>query len=399
MRSACYVLPVPVQIAESVAVAPPSLPPARPAFCAPLAVVFVLEAEIGVAPGRPPPVSLGGPTDRRLGSLLPVTMAGSWGYGRLVLGCGTFGGIGGSANLVGRGLDERSAFATMDEAVGLGVTLFDTAESYAGGASEIMIGRWLAERDSSITDRVRLATKVAPPNVDGRDGRFDAAFLEQKFSGSLQRLGVDTVEFLLTHAPDDGTPIEHTLEGLEAIRSSGRCRYLGACNVDAGQLTAALDAAERLGISGYQVVQNGYSLLRPQDDGIVRSICSERNLAFTPYSPLAGGALTGKYQRDVSPPPDSRLALRPDGVDELLTAAVYDAIDRLRSDAERRHGVDCGALALAWLLHRTDVTAVITGPARRSPHLGLAAAAADIVLPDADFAEIEMWFTSAATGE
>jgi 1-deoxyxylulose-5-phosphate synthase len=314
-----------------------------------------------------------------------------------VLGCGTFGGIGGSPKLVGRGLDEPLAFATMDEAVGLGITLFDTAERYAGGASEIMIGRWLVERDSAVTDRVRLATKVAPPDVDGPGGRFDAAFLEEKFSGSLQRLGVDTVEFLLTHAPDDGTPTEETLEGLEAIRASGRCRYLGACNVDAGQLTAALDTAERLGISGYQVVQNGYSLLAPQDDRAVRSICAERDLAFTPFSPLAGGALTGKYHRDVTPPPDSRMALRPDGVDQLLTPAVFDAIDRLRSDAQSRHEVECGALALAWLLHHREVTAVITGPARGSPHLELAAQAVEVALSDADFAEIESWFATAAT--
>jgi aryl-alcohol dehydrogenase-like predicted oxidoreductase len=283
----------------------------------------------------------------------------------------------------------------MDEAVGLGITLFDTAERYAGGRSEIMIGRWLADRDSTVTDRVRLATKVAPPGIDGREGRFDAAFLEEKFSGSLQRLGVDSVEFLLTHAPDDGTPIEETLEGLEAIRADGRCRYVGACNVNAGQLTAALDAAERLGISSYEVVQNGYSLLAPQDDRAVRSICAERDLAFTPFSPLAGGALTGKYQRDVIPPPDTRMALRPDGVDQLLTPAVFDAIDRLRYDAERRHGVECGALALAWLLHHGEVTAVVTGPARVSPHLQLAARAADVVLSDADFTEIESWFVSA----
>ena len=221
-----------------------------------------------------------------------------------MLGCGTFGGIGGSPKLVGRGLDEPLAFATMDEAVALGITLFDTAERYAGGASEIMIGRWLAERDSAVTDRVRLATKAAPPCVDGSGGPFDAAFLEERLSGSLQRLGVATVEFLLTHAPDDATPIEETLEGLEAIRASGRCRYVGASNVDAGQLTAALDAAEQLGIGGYQVVQNAYSLLEPQDDRAVRSICAERDLAFTPFSPLAGGALTAKYQRDVTPPPE-----------------------------------------------------------------------------------------------
>jgi 1-deoxyxylulose-5-phosphate synthase len=328
-----------------------------------------------------------------------VTSPSFWDYGNVVLGCGTFGGIGGSANLFGRGLDEPSAFATMDEAVRLGINLFDTAERYAGGASESMIGRWLADRSSAVTEPVRLCTKVAPPYLDGPGGPFDAAFVEEKFSGSLERLGIDKVELLLTHAPDDGTPIEETLEGLEAIRASGRCRHVGACNVDATQLLTALDAAERLGLHGYQVVQNGFSLLSPQADQAVRSICVERGLAFTPFSPLAGGALTGKYQRGISPPPDTRMALRPDGVDELLTPAVFGAIDRLRAGAKTRHGVECGALALAWLLHHRQVTSVVTGPSRRSPHLELAAQAVDIVLLEAEFQGIESWFVSAASSE
>ncbi len=172
---------------------------------------------------------------------------------------------------------------------------------------------------------------------------------------------------------------------------------MGASNVDASQLTAALDAAERLGINGYSLVQNAYSLLQPGDDRAVRSLCAERDLAFTAFSPLAGGALTAKYRRDVTPPPNSRMALRPDGVDELLTPAVHDAIDQLRSEAERRHGVECGALALAWLLHDREVSAVVTGPARASPHLELAARALDVVLSDADFAEIGSWFASPAS--
>ena len=102
---------------------------------------------------------------------------------------------------------------------------------------------------------------------------------------------------------------------------------------------------------------------------------------------------------EATPPPDSRLALRPDGIAELLTAGVHDAIDRLRFEAERGHGVECGALALAWLLHHREVTAVVIGPARRPPHLALAAEAIDVVLSDADFAEIESWFASAAAGQ
>jgi aryl-alcohol dehydrogenase-like predicted oxidoreductase len=323
-------------------------------------------------------------------------MSSSWSYGSFVLGCGTFGGIGGSAELIGRGLDEPAAFAAMDEALALGIVLFDTAERYAGGASEEMIGRWLTDRGPGVSDRVRVATKVAPPDVDGPGGRFDGAFLEGKFIGSLQRLGLDAVEMLFTHAPDDVTPIEETLEGLEAIRSGGLCRHLGACNVDADQLTDALDAAERLGIVGYQVVQNGYSLMQPDTDDAVREICVERDVAYTAYSPLAAGALTGKYQRGTTPPPDSRLALRPEGTDELLTAAVFDAIDRLRLEATERYEVACGALALAWLTHHPDVAAAVTGPSRTTPHLALAREAIGVELSGEDHDLIRTWFTDAA---
>lgn len=322
-----------------------------------------------------------------------------WEYGSFILGCGTFGGVGGSRHLIGRGLDERSAFATMDEAIAIGITLFDTAESYAAGASETMIGRWLAERGQSRSDGVRISTKVAPPRGNGGDQRFDAAFLERKFARSLDRLGTTSVEFLLTHAPDDNTPIEYTLEGLEAIRASGRCRSVGACNIGAEQLAAALDGAERMGIEHYRLVQNAFSLLEPENDLAVRSICSERGIAYTPFSPLAGGVLTGKYHRNKPAPADSRLALRPDGTDELLTPFVHDAIDRLKADAEFRRGTSCGALALAWLLNHPGVTSLVTGPSSRPPHLQLAAQATNISVTEHDFDEIASWFVSATAGK
>jgi aryl-alcohol dehydrogenase-like predicted oxidoreductase len=159
-----------------------------------------------------------------------MVSADRWPYGPYALGCRTFGGIGGSPELIGRGLDETAAMAALDEAVGLGVTLFDTAERYALGASEMMIGKWLASQSDSTIDRVRISTKVAPPWVDGTAGQFDVDYIERKFSDSLGRPGVDRVEFFLLHAPDPNTPIKETLEALETIRSSGRCAHVGACN-------------------------------------------------------------------------------------------------------------------------------------------------------------------------
>lgn len=317
-----------------------------------------------------------------------------WQHGPVLLGCGTFGGIGSATDLIGRGMDEQTAFATMDEAARLGITLFDTAGGYAAGASEEMIGRWLVSRGDEAAGVIRLATKALPPHLHGSDRRFDAAYLQESVEGSLERLGVESVELFLTHAPDDATPIEETLEGLEALREAGRSRLLGACNVDASQLTEALDAAARLGVAGYQVVQNGYSLLEPADEQDVREICAVRGLAFTAFSPLAGGVLTGKYRRASAAPSGTRLDLRPEGFDELLTDERFDAIDRLRERARDRHSVDCGALALSWLTDDPSVTAVITGPSRAAPHLGLAQQALGLDLSEVERSEIAAWFAS-----
>ena len=322
----------------------------------------------------------------------------AWVSGPVVLGCGSFGGIGGARELIGRGLDESASLATLDEAAALGMTMLDTAERYAAGASEVMIGRWLAERDAAVTARARITTKVAPAFASGGDASFDAAFIEPVFSGSLERLGVENVDWLLTHAPDQATPIETTLEALESIRASGGCRHVGGCNLDGRQLREALDAAERLGFEGYELVQNGYSLLRPDDEAEVRDLCRERGLAFTAFSPLAGGVLTGKYRRSEPAAPGTRLDLRPEGFDELLTPAVHDAIDVLAARAGEL-GVSTGALALAWLAHRDDVTALITGPSRSAPYVGLAAEALEIHLAADLAAELTERFRTAARQE
>lgn len=322
-----------------------------------------------------------------------MALAQSWPYGSFVLGTGTFGGIGGSRELIGRGLDEAAAHATLDEAVDLGIVLFDTGERYADGASEVLIGRWLASQTHATIERVCIATKVAPSWVDGPGGPFDLAYIDEKFCGSLDRLGVDTVEILMTHAPDAETPIEETLEALETIRASGRCLHVGACNLDADGLSEALDAAQRLGIVGYEVVQNEYNLLTVDDEAATRSICMERGVAFTPYSPLAGGVLTGKYARDKEPAPDSRLALRPDAAG-LLNETVHDAIDELRECAANEYKVECGALALAWVARHPDVIAPVVGPSRLSPHLSLTKQALDVDLTATDFSEIAHLFSS-----
>jgi 1-deoxyxylulose-5-phosphate synthase len=314
---------------------------------------------------------------------------------RIILGCGTFGGIGGAKALIGRGLDRAAAFETLDEGLALGVTVLDTAERYAEGESERVIGEWLHRQPADVRAGLHIATKVAPPFADGDAGQlFDRVFVERKLAASLERLGVPSVTFYLSHAPDRGTPIERTLEGFAAVVESGQVRNIGCCNVDASQLREALDASDRLGLPAFEWVQNSFSLLAPDEEREVRAICAERSLGFTPFSPLAGGALTGKYKRGELFPEGTRLALRPEGVTELLSDRIYDALDRLGAEADRC-GASTAALALAWMLAHPDCTAPVVGPARTAPHLGHAREALALELSPGTISEMASWFSAA----
>jgi len=311
---------------------------------------------------------------------------------KAILGCGTFGGIGGSRELIGRGLDTAASLATLDEAQALGINVLDTAERYANGESERVIGAWLSRQPSAVRDSLHIATKVAPPYVDGTgDVPFDRPFIERKLETSLQRLGVERVTFYLSHAPDDKTPIEETLTGFAAVIGAGKVGHIGCCNVSAEQLLAALDASERLGIPGFEWVQNCFNLLTPDADREVRAICRERGLGYTPFSPMAGGVLTGKYKRGQPFPEGSRMALRPEGFDEKMTDAVFTALEALQAEAGHR-GVGSGSLALAWIMAHPDCTAPVVGPSRQAPHLGHVADAMKVSLTPEEHARLTAVF-------
>lgn len=308
----------------------------------------------------------------------------------IVLGCGTFGGIGSPAHLIGHGLDEAASMAAMDEAAALGVNLFDTSTSYAAGASERFIGRWLGAQQPEIRDRIHVATKVGVVStVDGMGVDLSPGNINRQLEQSLERLGVDRVDLCLSHAQDDDTPIESTLEGFAAQIEAGRVGSIGTSNVSAEQLEAALNASDRLGLPRYEWVQNEYNLLNRGDEGRVFDLCREHGLGYTPFSPLAGGVLSGKYRRGAEPPPGTRMALRPEGAE--LSDALFDAIDRLAALAQR-HGASTGALALAWVMHQRQVTSLIAGPSRTPEHLRLAREALAVSLSEEECREIGDWF-------
>lgn len=309
---------------------------------------------------------------------------------RVTLGCGTFGGVGTPANLIGRGLDRAASWAAMTEAVALGITLFDTAFSYAGGASEQFIAAWLETQPASTRERIRLATKVGNVVTDsGVRVDLSPATISEQLGISLERLGVPRVDFCLAHDFDAATPIESTLEGFARAIESGLVSHIGACNVNAMQMTSALRASARLGLPRYEWIQNEYNLLQRRDELDLFALCEREEIGYTPFSPMAGGRLTGKYARGQPPPPDSRLALRPDG--DATSSAYLDQVALLAQAAARR-GCSPGALALAWVLSHPRVNSAVIGPARQAEHLQLVREALAIELDPATRQEIGEWF-------
>jgi aryl-alcohol dehydrogenase-like predicted oxidoreductase len=307
---------------------------------------------------------------------------------RVIVGCGNFGGIGSSPEFFGQGETQEQAFAIMDAAWAAGIMTFDTADAYGGGRSETWIGDWLRTKGSGVRDEIVLSTKTFNPMDAGEDHGLAPARVKRQLESSLRRLGVERVEMYLTHAPDPDVPIAETLGALDELVREGKAGAVGASNVDGSQLREALAATPG---ARYEWVQNSYSLLDRDAEREVLPLCAAEGLGFTPFSPLAGGWLTGKYRRGAALPEGSRMTMRPEPYEHLRADATFDALEGLdRLAAER--GTTGAALALAWLLADPRLTAVVVGP-RRPEHLEPALEALANPLTESDRDEIGRLFT------
>jgi len=282
---------------------------------------------------------------------------------RVVLGCGNFGGIGSKPSLFGQGTTRDEAFRLLDEAWDLGVTTLDTADAYGGGRSESYIGDWLRTKGSDVRDRVVIVTKTFNPMAEGADRGLSRARIRRQVVTSLERLGVDRLPLYMAHSFDPETPQEETLTAFDELVREGTVGAVGASNFTAEEVAEALELSALEGLTRYEWVQNAFSLLEQGDRETVFPLCHEHGLGYTPFSPLAGGWLTGKYRRGEPPPPGSRMTMRPEGGEHYRTDATFEALDELEREAQER-GVSMAGLSIAWLLHTPDITAVVVGPNR-----------------------------------
>jgi aryl-alcohol dehydrogenase-like predicted oxidoreductase len=302
---------------------------------------------------------------------------------RIVLGCGNFGGIGSAPELFGQGESRDEAFALMDAAWAAGINVFDTAASYGGGRSESWVGDWRSEREAPVL----LSTKVFWSVTGDPDDRgLGHERILRELDGSLARLGTDKVDLYLTHEPDENTPIEETLRALDEVVQAGKVGAIGASNLDGAGLEQALETSAQFGLARFGWVQNEYSLLRRDAEHEILSICERERLGFTPFSPLAGGWLTGKYRRGEAYPSGSRMTLRPDPYADLVNEETFRGLEAF-AGAAADLGVEPSTLAVAWVLAHPQVTSVVVGP-RGPEQLATAVAATELELSAAQRDEL-----------
>jgi aryl-alcohol dehydrogenase-like predicted oxidoreductase len=310
---------------------------------------------------------------------------------RIALGCGNFGGIGSAPEFYGQGESDDEAAAIMDAAYELGINVFDTADAYGGGRSESAIGKWLAKKGSAVRDQVLLSTKAFNPVGDGPNDRgLSRRALVRQVDASLGRLGAERLDLFLIHEPDPLTPLSETLSALDDLRRAGKLLYIGASNIEAWRLARALWISDVRGLARFEWVQSGYSLLDRSAEAEVLPLCADQGLDFSPFSPLAGGWLTGKYRRGEDAPAGSRMTLRSEPYEHLKREVVFDSLERLEQMAAER-GIDMATLALAWLMASPLVNPIVVGP-RRPAHLEPATAALELKLSDDDIYEISALF-------
>lgn len=297
---------------------------------------------------------------------------------RIILGCGNFGGVGSSPAFFGRGTSREVAFDLMDEAWEMGITTFDTADAYGGGRSETWIGEWLATKGPDVRDSLLIATKTFNPMDVGHDHGLGRKRVRRQLESSLRRLGVERVALYLAHEYDPDVPQEETLQAFAELRQEGKVAAVGASNFTGEQLAEALELSQLEGLPRYEWVQNCFSLLEQGDRETVFPVCHEHGLGYTPFSPLAGGWLSGKYRRGEAPPAGSRMTQRPEPYDAYRSDRVFDALEELEREAAER-GVSMAGLALAWALALPEITAVVIGP-NRVEHLAHVGEALEVAL-------------------
>ena len=287
-------------------------------------------------------------------------------------------GLGG--NNFGVRCDQAQTTAVVHAALDAGITFVDTAPAYGGPeGSELMLGHALKGERQRIVLATKFGFRIHPPDVAPGSRRN----IRREVEASLRRLQTDYLDLYYLHHVDPATPIDETLAALSDLVAEGKVLYIGVCNMLAWQLVEAHWTAESRRRSRFVAAQNLYNLLDRTAEEQLVPVCARYGIGLVPYSPVASGLLTGKYQRGQPPPEGARLAARPNA----LRDANFERVEQLQAFGQER-GLTLLEVALGGLLAQPTVASVIAG-ATSAEQVRANAAVADVELTLADLADLD----------
>jgi aryl-alcohol dehydrogenase-like predicted oxidoreductase len=269
--------------------------------------------------------------------------------------------VGLGCNNFGQRTDLEASRKVIHKAIDLGITLFDTADIYAGmGGSETVLGEVLGDRRKDIV----LATKYSKPMAsDGTKQGASRRYIMSAVEASLKRLKTDYIDLYQQHDYDPLTPVEETLRALDDLVRQGKVRYLGNSNFPAWRIAEAELTARAMNVSRFVSCQDEYSLVMREIEKDLLPAAKEYKLGLLPFFPLASGLLTGKYKRGSQAPDNTRFAKVPALRDRYVTPRNEDIVEKLQAFAEKREHTML-ELAFSWLASRPQVASVIAGATR-----------------------------------
>jgi len=259
--------------------------------------------------------------------------------------------------IFGGKVDEATSLRIIDRAIEVGINFIDTANNYERGRSEEIVGKAI----QGIRDDLIVATKVESVTGPGpNEYGLSRKNIIHAVESSLKRLGTDYVDLYQVHHMDPMTPLKETLTTLNDLVRSGKVRYIGCSNYAAWYLEKALGIGEAEGLEAFVTVQPRYNIVDREAEYELLPLCAEEGIGVIPYSPLAGGLLTGKYQRGKNPPPGSRGGESPEWMDRRLTQrnqAILQELEMISAET----GFPINQVSLGWLMANPLVTAPIIG--------------------------------------
>ncbi|MAG13661.1 MAG: aldo/keto reductase [Spirochaetales bacterium] len=285
----------------------------------------------------------------------------------------------------GREADEKTSFAIMDYFVERGYNFLDTANAYSNGGSEIVVGKWIAERKNR--NSVVLATKVYGDMGSGpNEGGLSRLHIQLAVEDSLRRLQTDVIDLYQIHRWDPDVPPEETLAALEDLVRQGKVRYVACSNLNGWQLAQYLYLSDLHNFTRFVSIQPVYNALNRGIELEILPLCEDQGLGVIAYNPLGGGVLTGKYKRGAELPAASRLDDNESYRVRYLHDTMFDIVEAF-VDAAEKLGATPAQLALAWVMAEPRITAPILG-ARNMEQIKDSLAGAELILSEEQRKEI-----------